>query len=538
MNINKLALLFSSSLLIVSCQLKVKESKDTIKLIPVRTNNLFQYVDLTGRTIINPQFAEATIFRDGLALVKLEGDEGNFGYINEVGNFVIQPIYKAATSFSEGLAWVVAENEAPSVINKDGVVLFTCDQCEVVGSFHDGLAPFMIVDVEKNMCGFMDKTGQVKINPQFTEVGTFSHNLCPVKNEGNKWGYIDLNGKLTINYQFDMALSFVEGKAVVFFGKKAGVIDLTGRYILNPQYENVIIDGEMNAIQQDGKWGWCDNAGKTIINPQFSSVFPFFGNDLAPVKSGKTWGFIDLTGRLTINSQFDLALPFNGDFAPVLLGEKIGTVDINGKYLINPQYDAISSDYATYIASNGSLFEMVKSDYFDFGNVVDRISLDNPEGLNFTYNISQAISKFDISSENLSIYEREHSIFYDKRISDDATLNFGIYSYAVITNTDGWYNEDIFNPSAALEGFHYTINLNNRGEGKAQYILEAIEAKMSGFILDEDLSDDKYRYYRQENGPIAEDREGPIEIFISIDNGGNQLELYITWDTYNTEIEY
>ena len=61
-------------------------SRSEIKLIPVKSGKNYQYIDREGNIIINPQFKEATVFSDGMALIKTSGDEPKFGYIKEDGN--------------------------------------------------------------------------------------------------------------------------------------------------------------------------------------------------------------------------------------------------------------------------------------------------------------------------------------------------------------------------------------------------------------------------------------------------------------------
>ncbi|HDS29982.1 MAG TPA: WG repeat-containing protein, partial [Firmicutes bacterium] len=50
--------------------------------------------------------------------------------------------------------------------------------------------------------GFIDKTGQYVINPQFDFAFDFSEGLAPVK-IAEKWGFIDKTGQFVINPQFD-----------------------------------------------------------------------------------------------------------------------------------------------------------------------------------------------------------------------------------------------------------------------------------------------------------------------------------------------
>ena len=63
------------------------KSISEIKLIPVKNGKEFQYIDKEGKIVINPQFSEATIFRNDLALVKTSGDEPKWGFISEDGKY-------------------------------------------------------------------------------------------------------------------------------------------------------------------------------------------------------------------------------------------------------------------------------------------------------------------------------------------------------------------------------------------------------------------------------------------------------------------
>src|SRR5262249_36748900 len=80
--------------------------------------------------------------------------------------------------------------------------------------------------------GFIDRKGNFVIAPTFASAGYFSEGLAPVEVEGRllvssgeggqftgsergKWGYIDRTGKLKIPPQFGSANAFSEGLALV-----------------------------------------------------------------------------------------------------------------------------------------------------------------------------------------------------------------------------------------------------------------------------------------------------------------------------------
>jgi hypothetical protein len=184
--------------LLASCGGGDKEIS-VVELIPVKSGKYFQYIDKDGKIIINPQFGEATVFRNNLALVKTSGDEPRWGYISEDGKYVITAKYKNATIFSEDMAWVVSENSVPTAINAKGEIKITLQDAQNVNIFKDGLAAYSLSDGSGIKWGFIDKEGKIIINPQFSATGNFNDKKCAVKNKDGKWGYIDKEGKIIIN---------------------------------------------------------------------------------------------------------------------------------------------------------------------------------------------------------------------------------------------------------------------------------------------------------------------------------------------------
>jgi hypothetical protein len=69
--------------------------------------------------------------------------------------------------------------------------------------------------VVEDRIGYIDKTGKLAINPQFSNSGlnlcAFSESLARVK-VGEKIGFIDKAGKIVINPQFEGASPFFDGR--------------------------------------------------------------------------------------------------------------------------------------------------------------------------------------------------------------------------------------------------------------------------------------------------------------------------------------
>ncbi len=460
------------------------KSSDKLELIPYLEKDKYGYFDLEGKIAINPQFSEASAFREDLALVKLSndnGEEGKWGFIDMKGKMVINAIYKSATVFQEGIAWVISDNSSPSAIDKSGEIKFTMKDAQEVKLFSDGLAAFSVVDttsVTKVKWGFVNKSGNQEINPQFQIVGRFKEGKCAVANKEGKWGYIDNTGKIIINYQFDNASEFVDGKAVVSLNRKDGVIDAKGTYIINPQFNAAKVDGDLFIIAQDSKIGWCDKDAKFVINPQFEDGQTFKGSKLACIKSAGKWGYVDKEGKININPQFDKAWSFIGKVAVVNLGGKYGLIDQEGKYKVNPQFDNISNDLFK-LFDDQSEFDMVMTDYLDVESIINAASIDKlPEGINYNDNYNSIISKLKISGDNY--YGDEQEVITNKKINNNAAYSFTIFGNMRMMDPNT-YEYVVSNEKPT--GFLYTINLSGNAYGKAESVIKAYEVKLSGSKL-------------------------------------------------------
>ncbi|MDD6002358.1 MAG: WG repeat-containing protein [Bacteroidales bacterium] len=362
---------------LVACSNNNDEDEE-LELIPVTISDKCGYIDKTGKYVINPQFAFADKFCDGLARVKTA--DNKIGYINKEGQYVIPAIYEAGSSFSEGLAFVVSENSTPICIDTKGNEVFrTPSNVLFVDQFSkDGIAK---VKVEGDKFGFIDKTGQFIVTPQYNAVlGPSSEGLAAVKSSDSKWGFVDVKGNIVINPQFDDASNFSNGLACISQGDKWGYINKKGEYVINPQFDyacSFSSDG-LASIKQGKQWGFIDTDGQIVINPQFDEPTNF-NNGLAVVRQGdlfgvvnkkgeyvinpqfddihftfakneyirmsqhKRFGYINTEGKIVINPQFDDGSKFYGGIAFVQLNQKWGIIDEQGKYIVMPQYDVINN---------------------------------------------------------------------------------------------------------------------------------------------------------------------------------------------------
>lgn len=84
-----------------------------------------------------------------------------------------------------------------------------------------------------------------------------------------------------------------------------------------------------------GRWGYCDEKGKWIINPslKFEKVAAF-SEGFAQVRIGKKWGYYDTEGECVIPCRYEGNGPFKEGRAYVFDGRRYGYIDTLGRNVV------------------------------------------------------------------------------------------------------------------------------------------------------------------------------------------------------------
>ncbi|MBK7927796.1 MAG: WG repeat-containing protein [Bryobacterales bacterium] len=213
--------------------------------------------------------------------------------------------------------------------------------------------------------GFLNRQGQVAIEPSFAEVGPFRDGLavavldgyCHIATpnggrEGSptsgyptscggapadaiapcRAGFIDRSGRFAIEARFDAAQDFQEKLAAVRIDGLWGFIDATGAIVIPPRFEQVQSFSEgLAAVKIGDKWGFVDPSGLIAIPPTFDEVQQF-SDSRALVYSNRGAFYIDKQGRTAIPGPFKEATPFVNGLAAVLLSDThVAYIDHAGK---------------------------------------------------------------------------------------------------------------------------------------------------------------------------------------------------------------
>jgi hypothetical protein len=265
-------------------------------------------------------------------------------YFDLKGNIKIKTDAVQGIPFNEGMAVIFDPIDPDKGLFKFGFVdstgkIFKELQYTDALSFSEGLAYVM----KKGERGYIDKTGKMVIPLDTNLVGyAFSEGLAAVSNDKFKVGFIDKSGALKIGFKQDIPAIFSEGLARVAdtLTGKIGFINeygvLTIRCLFDQAYdmhENRTMAGYYDKTYRM-KWAMLNKKGEILTDFRFSHAKEF-KNGAAVVLFDNRWGYIDSTGNFLFSNNYDLANSFAKDgLAWVVDGEKQGFINKSGKMVV------------------------------------------------------------------------------------------------------------------------------------------------------------------------------------------------------------
>ncbi|MEZ4700349.1 MAG: WG repeat-containing protein [Rhodothermales bacterium] len=186
-------------------------------------------------------------------------------------------------------------------------------------------------------------------------------------------------------------------------------------------------------VRIDGNWGFINENGRIIIEPQFDAARDF-QDGLARIREGAV-GYIDPAGEYVIEPRFQDGRPFSEGFAAVQVDGRWGFINRSGAFAINPQYTA------AYSFKNGRAF--IRTSDFDWeyidsrGNIVR--TLETPELNEFEdtgndFNSGRALV-LDFNSNQYGFIDESGNMVVDFQYAEARSFSDGM---AAIKISDSW----------------------------------------------------------------------------------------------------
>lgn len=310
-------------------------SKDSLAVIGFG-NDSIGVIDYNGVLLfkLSDKFFMPDTFAEGALLLRLRGEKDGARFANKQGK--LSAYFERASDFSEGLA-MVDKGDLCGYIDKTGNYVIH-PQFLWAGSFRGGMAKVAILDTETSLAydteirrwGYINKKGVLAIPHRYHYAYDFQEGLAQVgiidSNYQEHYGFVDYKGKEVIKLKYSSAMHFSEGVAAVEPSNTPlwGFIDKTGKWLIEPKFRDAKDFREGLAAVRDFesyKWGFIDKTGKWVLEPKYYDVKPFSeGYALAKLNFNTNWIFIDKQGNNPFGDvSFNEARLFKRGRAAVIL---------------------------------------------------------------------------------------------------------------------------------------------------------------------------------------------------------------------------
>ena len=227
----------------------------------------------------------------------------------------------ACSIFSTANIEKAKETEAVSPENENGI-----DE----GSTKPGVAEHAFVINSESGSGLIDCDGNWVIEPQneFFISGNLANGLAPFYDpDSEQTGFLTQDLQQVFPQTFDSAMIFSDGLAAVLVEGKWGYIDQDGNYVIEPQYPPFSIGGFSDGLAnvpyevdpETGyvrSWIFIDQEGNQVLGPYYWAG-PFT-NGYAAVQEQRGDDYEDFySGFINTNGEFVLEFNFQSQLAAV-----------------------------------------------------------------------------------------------------------------------------------------------------------------------------------------------------------------------------
>lgn len=292
--------------------------------------------DNKGNVLITPSYAEITsLDKDKSQGFIVKSSDGKYGIVDTANKQVLETKYDTVEKIYRNDYYVVTENGKQEVVKKAGdkVLSGNYDKIEaILQNPENG-----IIYKQKEKYGIMNLSGDVVIKPEYEKLKEGASGSIIAKKD-SKYGIIDLQGNQKVEFKYQN-LSYNE-KADLYIAeddqyeneildsnyqvKQTGyLIELNtdkGYMELNQNNsykyynfkfeeqnaENIFTSNTLFASKKDGKYGFVDKNGKTVVDYIYDDVTSQNSYGYAGIKKDGKWGAIDKDGKVVKEPTYNL----------------------------------------------------------------------------------------------------------------------------------------------------------------------------------------------------------------------------------------
>lgn len=282
------------------------------------------------KVVLNYEYEEIMYYSyNDVFIVQRNGKQG---IADRNGNIKIDTKY-TNMSFGGIYVNVTDENNESKILDLNGNEV--TDGYVAKMPTQDGM--HYIVYDEEGIYKIIDNNGNIVIDKQYTNIEEIGNNYYIVANNRNN-GIIDLSGKSLVELKYNSIVKIDNTELL-----QANISETSTVSLINKNMEVVVTMDDANIDIEDGyirlysenENKYFDYTGKEL---KAEEVFPN-NNIYASEKDGK-WGFVDKNGNTVIENKYDMVTELNEyGFAGIKEDGKWGIVNSEGKIIQEPTYE-------------------------------------------------------------------------------------------------------------------------------------------------------------------------------------------------------
>ncbi len=273
---------------------------------------------------------------------------GRWGLVHRNGSILAHAIYDDISQFdSRGFAWVW-KNRKVGILDTSGREVIPLEFEEI--SFlnpEEANSPFLLIQ-ERPQWGFVDSSGQVRVDLSYLETRPFSEGKAAVRMANKRWTFITENNQVFDTLGYREVRDFSEGRVAVKENYHWGFLDEKGQKIGKHQYGRVGDFHEGKAwVRKNRKYGYIYQDGEGMIACQFGKLSDFEGGRAVALDVKKNaYGLIDTQGKWVARPKYLYIGPLRADGFRVFRAKShslmIGLLDQNGKEVLPNHFHRIA----------------------------------------------------------------------------------------------------------------------------------------------------------------------------------------------------
>lgn len=342
---------------------------------PLADGSGWVLVDRDGKQL-SKKYAEIGYLHEGLAVfAQTEANDSTvngrklYGYLDHDGKVAIEPVYASASGFSDGLAWVSKPDSTLVAIDKNGTVKLRLPQAVSAIVFINGYAVWL--DVCNNVF-VIDKNGNnIELPKNIESISQYIDKYFFAKtDEGNKLFTIKDNivSEVETLAQYELSESRYTGNDVfiVHSGDNYGLINIKGEYVVNPQYPKMSSFKNLYAFKNGkDKIGLLNKKGEEVIPAKFKDLkwTPTDSKYIIASTNGSRYNVYDMKGEVVGNGKYDDINSISPTLFAVKKDGKYGILDATtGELCCTPQFSQISNIGNIIFAGAGDSYAVINKE--------------------------------------------------------------------------------------------------------------------------------------------------------------------------------